>query len=91
MQPLRSCGHTCWQTPLNFAWAWFVQGRGFELLNILVRPQYTLWFLLALVWWRVLLPVFALGECTPAAVSASLARARRCDLLPATSSPTVVG
>ncbi len=74
----RSLGKILWLyllfNTLNHVWGYFFFGRPLRLDWILFDPMFALWFLLAMVWWKLLLPLFAAGKGTWAAL-ASIAAA----------------
>jgi len=70
----------CWTyllfNALNYLWSAVARGTHPNITRVLFDPAFALWFLLALVWWRMLLPVFAMGSSRAAAaisVAAALA------------------
>lgn len=60
---------------LDYVWSAVFKGAAIVPLNIVTRPSYALWFLLSLVWWRVLLPAFAIGESRASALASVAAAA----------------
>ena len=59
---------------LNHAWSMFAEKATFSVVHIVAEPYFALWFLQAMIWWRVLLVMFAWGSSRRAAV-ASIAAA----------------
>ena len=53
---------------LNYLWARLFFGRNFVIKRVFFDPVFAMWFLLALFWWRLVLPLFALGKSRRAAI-----------------------
>jgi fucose 4-O-acetylase-like acetyltransferase len=68
----RSLGRIVWLyllfNTLNYLWGHVVFDKPLRLDWILFDPMFALWFLLAMVWWRLLLPFFAVGKSKRSAV-----------------------
>lgn len=54
---------------LNYSWSSVFEGKTIDLVEVVTTPTYALWFLLSLVWWRLLLPLFAFGKGREAALA----------------------
>ena len=59
---------------LNHVWSLVAEKAAFSVVHIVVEPYFALWFLQAMIWWRVLLVAFAWGTSRRAAL-ASIAAA----------------
>ena len=55
---------------LNHLWSVYAEGATFSVVHIITQPYFALWFLQAMIWWRVLLPLFSAGTSRRAAVLA---------------------
>lgn len=70
----RSLGRIVWLyllfNTINHVWGYLFFDRPLRLDWILFDPMFALWFLLAMVWWRLLLPVFAIGRSRWSALAA---------------------
>ncbi len=73
----RSLGKIVWLylcfNVINYTWGYVFFDRPWRLDWVLFDPMFALWFLLAMVWWRVLLPFFALGKGAGAALASIVA------------------
>jgi len=55
---------------LNHLWSVYAEGAPFSIVRIITLPYFALWFLQAMIWWRVLLPLFCLGTSRRSALIA---------------------
>jgi len=55
---------------LNHLWSVFAEGATFSVVRIVTEPYFALWFLQAMIWWNVLLPLFSMGESRVSALLA---------------------
>ncbi len=55
---------------LNHLWSVFAEGATFSVIRIVTEPYFALWFLQAMIWWNVLLPVFSVGTSRASALVA---------------------
>lgn len=53
---------------VNHLWSVFGEGDAFSLTRIVTEPYFALWFLQAMIWWRILLMLFGWGSSRRIAV-----------------------
>jgi len=53
---------------LNHLWSVWAEGAQLDLMRIIARPYFALWFLQAMIWWRILLMLFGRGASKRAAL-----------------------